>query len=148
MCQKFGHFTRNCPNKSKKDKMVYHLSLYSPGIGDDDLESLFSLEDNQSPETLLVVDYSNSEKEDDIIEDDYPDILFSLLEINVTNPSLPYLSLFLERPYAKINIFLDYYAKPIPIISFFDIGVARTFINQNLLSPSSFSCCKWSTPCC
>lgn len=41
--------------------MVYHILLYSPGIIDDDLESLFSFEDEQSLKTLLVVDYSDSE---------------------------------------------------------------------------------------
>lgn len=115
--------------------MVYHLSLYSTEINEeDDLESIFSLEDEQSPETLQIIDYSDSE--DDTAKENSQELLFSIPEINVINPAVPNLSLLLDRPYAKINIFLDHYAKPITVIAFFDTGAACTIINPEILPPS------------
>lgn len=112
---------------------MYHLSLYSAKISEDDLESLFSLEDEQSPETIFV-DYSDSE--DDTAGDNFQEPFFSLPEINVVEPLIPDLSLLFENPYAKINIFLNHYAKPIPVIAFFDTGAAYTIINSNILPHS------------
>lgn len=50
--------------------MVYHLFLYAPESVDDDFESLFSLENEQTPKTLLVLDYSNSDQEEKSISID------------------------------------------------------------------------------
>ena len=84
--------------------MVYHFSLYTPDIVNDDLESLFSLDDEQSLNTLLIVDYSDSKQEYEVGEN-YEDPFISPPEINVVDTALSDLSFSLERSYAKINIF-------------------------------------------
>lgn len=50
----------------------------------------------------------------------------------------PFSAISLERPVpiAKINLFLNYYDKPIHVIAFFDTGAASIVINLDLL-PSS-----------
>lgn len=114
--------------------MVYHLSMYSADpLQEDDLESLFLLEDEQTPESILIVDYSESEaetKDDEVV---CPHI--GPEEIHLKEPMFD-LSFALQRPYARINIFFEHYSKPIPVITFFNTGAACTFINPSLLLPS------------
>lgn len=65
ICQKPSHFAKNCPNKSKKDKLMFHLLHLAPDICDSDIKSIFSLDDEQTPGTNLSIAYSYSEAKDD-----------------------------------------------------------------------------------
>ncbi|OMO87787.1 Zinc finger, CCHC-type [Corchorus capsularis] len=74
LCGKPGHFSKQCPKSDKKSiKMMQDIAL-AQGIqlsDDDDLESVFTLDDEQSPNSLFVIstldsdEFSESESLDD-----------------------------------------------------------------------------------
>lgn len=49
LCHTPGHYAKNCPKTSKKEKLMFHLMQLALGVTDFDLESVFSLEDEQTP---------------------------------------------------------------------------------------------------
>ena len=61
VCRKSDHFTRNCPKKEKAVKLLEQAQIHAEDIPFSDIESLFSLDDEYSPQVLAVVVYSTSE---------------------------------------------------------------------------------------
>ena len=90
-----------------------------------DIESLFSLDDEYSPQALVVVAYSTSEEvsEPDSEYDSDPEIqtIYTSQPIiaPLTNPT----------PIAQVHLLLDTYSRPIPVIALFDTGAAATILH-------------------
>lgn len=126
---------------------MFHLMQLASDVGDSDLESFFSLEDEQTPETILSIAYSDSKAEDyppptleDASDLEYEPPHNEITEIYqakieeklVLLPDKP-------SPIAKIQIFLDGYDKPIPVIAYFDTGATCTIINPDILPLSHWN---------
>ena len=61
VCRRPGHFGRNCPKKEKAARLLEQAQIHAEDIPFSDIESLFSLDDEYSPQALAVVAYSTSE---------------------------------------------------------------------------------------
>nr|GEU53213.1 putative zinc finger, CCHC-type [Tanacetum cinerariifolium] len=126
-----------------------------------DLESLYSLDDKRSDSVLCTIVYSDLSSDDDSdtdsLESDYD---FGVHMINPIlhvlpiqeDPPLPLAKIHLftnayakpipviaffdtdpPLPLAKIHLFTNAYAKPIPVIAFFDTGSSVSILNHNIL---------------
>lgn len=86
-----------------------------------DLESVFSEEDEQSPETVFVLEFDSDDESTngyDSIEECYG--------TQVINLSLPV-------PKIEIKIFPGKYEKPITVAGLFDTGAACSILNPAIL---------------
>ncbi|KAK4583122.1 hypothetical protein RGQ29_026064 [Quercus rubra] len=61
VCRRPGHFARNCPKKEKVAKLLEQAQIHAEDIPFSDIELLFSLDDEYSPQVLAVMAYSTSE---------------------------------------------------------------------------------------
>ncbi|GJZ50585.1 putative zinc finger, CCHC-type containing protein [Tanacetum coccineum] len=64
ICQKRGHFARNCPDKKRSQALIQALNQVEP-VDVSDLESLYSLDDEPSDSVLCTIAYSNFSSDDD-----------------------------------------------------------------------------------
>ncbi|GKC18952.1 putative zinc finger, CCHC-type containing protein [Tanacetum coccineum] len=64
ICQKRGHFARNCPNKKRSQALIQGLNQVEP-VDVSDLESLYSLDDEPSDSVLCVIAYSDFSSDED-----------------------------------------------------------------------------------
>ena len=115
-CRRPGHFAKNCPKKEKTAKLLKQAQIHAKDIPFTDVESLFSLDDEYSPQALAVMAYSTSE------EDSEPDSEYdSDLEIQTIYTSQPIIAPLTNlTPIAQVHLFLDTYSRPIPVIALFD----------------------------
>ena len=58
VCKRLGHFAKNCPKKEKAAKLLEQAQIHAEDIPFSDIESLFSLDDEYSPQALAIVAYS------------------------------------------------------------------------------------------
>ena len=95
--------------------------------------SLFSLDDEYSPQALVVVAYSTSE------EDSKPDCEYdSDPEIQTIYTSQPIIApLTNPTPIAQVHLLLDTYSRPIPVMALFDTRAAATILHPRVL-PQEF----------
>ncbi|KAL4563654.1 hypothetical protein LXL04_027699 [Taraxacum kok-saghyz] len=162
-CQKKGHFARDCPDKKKSESLIQALNQIEP-VEISDIESLYSLDDEPTDDAILslpYLDYSSDEDSDPyqprsgvfMINHvppnvEQPPIFENPHSLGIqpyprhtTNPRpIPHL-LSIQRtqpmPLAKVHLLTDVYAKPIPVIAFFDTGYSVSIINPNIL-PARF----------
>ncbi|GKB08563.1 putative zinc finger, CCHC-type containing protein [Tanacetum coccineum] len=132
ICQKRGLFARNCPNKKRSQALIQALNQVEP-VDVSDLESLYSLDDEPSDLGLCVIAYlefsSDDDSDTDSLESD------SDFGVHMINP-IPHVLPIQEDPplpLAKIHLLTDAYAKPIPVIAFFDTGSSVSILNPNIL---------------
>ena len=93
------------------------------------MESLFSLDDDYSPQALAVMAYSTS-KEDSEPDSEYD----SDLEIQTIYTSQPIIApLTNPTPIAQVHLLLDTYSRPILVITLFDTGAAATILHPIIL---------------
>ena len=133
VCRRPGHFAKNCLKKEKAAKLLEQAQIHAKDIPFLDIESLFSLDDEYSPQVLAVVAYSTSEEDSEPNSeyDSDPEIqtIYTSQPIiaPLTNPTL----------IAQVHLFLDTYSRPIPVIALFDIGAAATILHPRIL-PQEF----------
>ena len=122
-------FARNCPKKEKAAKLLEQAQIHAQDIPFLDIESLFSLDDEYSPQALAVVAYSTSEVDSD------PDNEYdSDPEIQTIYTSQPIIApLTNPTPIAQVHLLLDSYSRPIPVIALFDIGATATILHPRIL---------------
>ena len=90
------------------------------------------LDDEYSPQALVVMGYSTIEEDSDF------ESRASDLEIQAIYTSQPTLvSLASPIPIAQVHILLDSYSRPTLIIALFDTGAAITIIHPKIL-PEEF----------
>nr|GEX86355.1 viral movement protein [Tanacetum cinerariifolium] len=134
ICQKRGHFARNCPDKKSSQALIQALNQVEP-VDVFDLESLYSLNDAPSDSILCTIAYSDLSSDDD--SDTYTlqnDFDFGVHMINPIPHVLP-IQEDPPLPLAKIHLFTDTYAKPIPVIAFFNIA-SKSFLADDKFSLS------------
>ena len=52
VCRRPGHFAKNCPKKEKLAKLLEQAQIHADDTPFSDVESLFSLDDDYSPQVL------------------------------------------------------------------------------------------------
>ncbi|GKE15790.1 hypothetical protein Tco_1423367, partial [Tanacetum coccineum] len=98
-----------------------------------DLESLYSLNDEPSDSVLCTIAYSDFSSDEDT--DTYSLESDSDFGVHMINP-IPHVLQIQEDPplpLAKVHLLTDAYAKPIPVIAFFDTGSSDSILNPNIL---------------
>ena len=65
VCRRPGHFPKNCPKKEKAGKLLEQAQIHADDTPFSDVELLFSLDDDGSPQALVVMAYSTSEEDSD-----------------------------------------------------------------------------------
>nr|GEZ12730.1 protein kinase-like domain-containing protein [Tanacetum cinerariifolium] len=129
---RIGHFARDCPDKKISQALIQALNQVEP-VDVSDLESLYSLDDEPSDSVLCTIVYSDISSDDDSNTDSpESDFDFGVYMIN----SIPHVLPIQEDPplpLAKIHLLTDAYAKPIPIIVFFDTGSSVSILYPNIL---------------
>ncbi|GKD54736.1 hypothetical protein Tco_1288123 [Tanacetum coccineum] len=127
-----GHFARNCPDKKRSQALIQALNQVEL-IDVSDLESLYYLDDKPSDSVLCTIAYldfsSDDDSDTDSLESDYD---FGVYMINPITHVLP-IQEDPPLPLVKVYLFTDAYAKPIPIIAFFDTGSSVSILNPNIL---------------
>nr|GEV87331.1 putative reverse transcriptase domain, viral movement protein [Tanacetum cinerariifolium] len=126
ICQKKCHFARNCPDKKRSQALIHALNQVEP-VDVSDLESLYSLDDEPSDSVLCTIAYSDLSFDDDS-DTDSPES-DSDFGVHMNNP-IPHVLPIQEDPplpLAKIHLLTDAYAKPIPVIAFFDTELLSKF---------------------
>nr|GEZ93989.1 putative zinc finger, CCHC-type [Tanacetum cinerariifolium] len=89
ICQKRGHFARNCPDKKRSQALIQALNQLEP-IDVYDLESLYSLDDEPSDLVLCTIAYSDLSSDDDSDTDSLEsDFDFEVHIINLIPHVLP-----------------------------------------------------------
>nr|GEU70855.1 putative zinc finger, CCHC-type [Tanacetum cinerariifolium] len=141
ICQKRGHFARNCPDKKRSHALIQALNQVEP-VDVSDLESLYSLDDEPSDSVLCTIAYSDLSSNDDS-DTDSPES-DSDFGIHMINP-IPHVLPIQEDPplpLAKIHLLTDAYAKPIPVIAFFDTDVNPTKASHPGMNPDHYQLAK------
>ncbi|GJV96253.1 hypothetical protein Tco_1547830 [Tanacetum coccineum] len=129
---KKGHFARNCPDKKRSQALIQALNQVEP-VDVSDLALLFSLDDEPSDSVLCTIAYSDFSFDDDSDTDSLEsDSDFGVHMINPIPHVLP-IQEDPSLPLAKVHILTDAYAKPIPVIAFFDTGSSVSILNPNIL---------------
>ena len=129
VCRRPGHFAKNCPKNQKVAKLLEQAQIHADDTPFSDVESLFSLDDDYSPQALAVMAYSTLEEDSDPDNEDG-----SNPEIQTIYTSHPIISpLTNPTPIAQVHILLDTYSIHIPMITLFDIGAAATILHPKIL---------------
>ena len=55
MCGRPGHFAKNCPKKERAAKLLEQAQIHSDDTPFSNVESLFLLDDDYSPQALVVM---------------------------------------------------------------------------------------------
>ncbi|GJS98904.1 hypothetical protein Tco_0820074 [Tanacetum coccineum] len=127
-----GHFARNYPNNKRYQALIQALNQVEP-VNVSDLESLYSLDDEPNDSVLCTIAYSDFSSDDDSDTDSLESD--SDFGFHMINP-IPYVLQIQEDPplpLAKVHLLMDAYAKPIPVIAFFDTGSSVSILNPNIL---------------
>ncbi|PON86612.1 Zinc finger, CCHC-type, partial [Trema orientale] len=107
ICGQKGHFTKQCP-KGKTAKMISHIeNAIGISLSDNDVESIFSLDEEISPETVCTLqlpsDSSDWSEQEEEIGGQY-----QITAINTIQPAST----------LKIKILPSKYSKPIKVTAF------------------------------
>ncbi|XP_062089201.1 uncharacterized protein LOC133795762 [Humulus lupulus] len=119
LCGQKWHFAKQCP-KGKTAKMISHIQdVTGVSLSDDDVESVFSIEDEISPYTVCALrPFSHS-------DDNSAGDIFKMNAINSVQ----------SIPMEKMQIIPTKYSKPIKVAAFFDTGASYTIMNPDILPP-------------
>ncbi|KAK8494604.1 hypothetical protein V6N11_064766 [Hibiscus sabdariffa] len=97
---------------------------------EDDMESIFSIEDEPSDQSLFAIQRLEDEQEDSTTEWSSEEGIYML-----QNKISSTLASIVHVPHVPASIYLGKFEKPIPIIAFIDTGAAETIMNPNVLPP-------------
>ncbi|KAL5577277.1 hypothetical protein UlMin_018976 [Ulmus minor] len=122
LCGVKGHFAKQCP-RGKTAKLITNIQE-STGISlsDNDVESIFSVDEEITPETLCALQpYSDCSNSDD------QESFYKMTAINSVQPV----------PIVKMQVIPSKYSLPIKVAAFFNTGASFTIMNPNIL-PKEF----------
>ena len=97
----------------------------------DDLESVFSLDDEQGPNTLFMVSAFEASDSDSSISSSDDERYMDYLTIQNLHSIQPF-----KVPLAPVKIFIEGLPNPIQVTAFFDTGAAQTIANLLILLSS------------
>ncbi|KAK9014007.1 hypothetical protein V6N11_005181 [Hibiscus sabdariffa] len=128
-CQKKDscHCKRRSSHRNQSSKGRPSL----PGITipeDDDVESIFSIEDELSEQSLFAIQSIDEEPED--VEADWSSEPIYMLQHRICTNNI---SSMVPIPHFQAAVYLEKYDKPIPIIAFIDTGAAMPIMNPDIL---------------
>ncbi|KAH9792652.1 hypothetical protein KPL71_004214 [Citrus sinensis] len=118
VCEKRGHFARNCPHKfAKAVRLIQHLQHSSLLSENEDVESNFLEQSAQDDQTaFLIAESSNSE---DI------SVISTVQTVNHVST--------IPRPSLKMSILPSKFHKHVPVIGFIDTGADTSMIDPSVL---------------
>ena len=106
VCRKPGHFARNYPRKETAAKLLEQAQIHAEDTPFSNVESLYLLNEEYSPQALVVMGYSTTEEDLD------SESVASDPEIQAIYTSQPTLvSLESPIPIAQVHILLDLYSR-------------------------------------
>ncbi|GMN56938.1 hypothetical protein TIFTF001_026049 [Ficus carica] len=131
ICGSKNHFMKNCP-KAKTQKMITHINKETGiSFSDNEIESLFSVDDEINDHTLCVLQLSESETESTSSESESdPEPDGQVLQMNAINIAQP-------TPMMTMKVITSKYANPIRVAALFDTGASYSIINPDIL-PSAY----------
>ena len=133
VCRRLDHFAKNCPKKEKAAKLLEQAQIHADETPFSDVESLFSLDDDYSPQVLVVMAYSTSEEDSNSGSYDASDP-----EIQTICTSQPIIApLTSPTPIVQVHILLETYSRPITVIALFDTKATTTILHPKIL-PTEF----------
>lgn len=133
ICNKPGHFAKNCPRsrqsiKSLQDDIADHTGIYLSR--DDDLESVFSLEDEPTGETLFSLDVYELTSEDEDTTKITGHNMYQLSDAKTKADNLPP---DVDTPHVQLTIYSSKWDKPVQVIALMDTGAASSILNLTVL---------------
>ena len=129
VCRRPGHFAKNCLKKEKAVKLLEQAQIHADDTPFSNVESLFSLDDDYSPQVLAAMAYSTSEE--DLDPDSEYDSDPEIQTIYISKPIIAPLTN--PTPIAQEHLLLDTYSRPIPVIALFDTGAVATIFHPKIL---------------
>ncbi|KAH9769454.1 hypothetical protein KPL71_012007 [Citrus sinensis] len=118
VCNKRGHFARNCPHKSAKVvHLIQHLQHSSLLSENEDVESNF-LEQSAQDDQIAFLIAESSDSED--------------ISVISTVQTVNHVST-IPRPSLKMSILPSKFHKPVPVIGFIDTGADTSMIDPSVL---------------
>ncbi|KAK8579607.1 hypothetical protein V6N12_069922 [Hibiscus sabdariffa] len=95
---------------------------------DGDMESIFSIEDEPSDQSLFAIQHLEDEQEDPTTEWSSEEGIY-MLQSKIS----PKMASIVPIPHVQASIYLGKFEKPISIIAFIDTGAAETIMNLYVL---------------
>ncbi|KAK8562835.1 hypothetical protein V6N12_010901 [Hibiscus sabdariffa] len=95
---------------------------------DNDMESIFSIEDEPSGQSLFAIQRLEDEQEDPTTEWSSEEGIY-MLQSKIS----PKMTSIVPIPHVQASIYLGKFEKPISIIAFIDTGAAETIMNPDVL---------------
>ncbi|KAH9698087.1 hypothetical protein KPL71_023875 [Citrus sinensis] len=127
ICKKKGHFVKNCPNRPTKDvRLISHLQQSSMISDHEDIESLFTEQDDYDDFTTFALDDSSESLDSDNVT-----IIHTVQQLSVSQQA--------PIPLVKLHLLLFKFDKPISLIGFIDTGAQKSMLNPSILP---FHCWK------
>ncbi|GMN28397.1 hypothetical protein TIFTF001_047885, partial [Ficus carica] len=114
ICGSKNHFMKNCP-KAKTQKMITHINKETGiSFSDNEIESLFSADDEINDHTLCVLQLSESETESTSLDSESdPEPDGQALQMNAINIAQP-------TPMMTMKVIISKYANPVRVAALFD----------------------------
>ncbi|KAL4281917.1 hypothetical protein GQ457_03G000800 [Hibiscus cannabinus] len=129
ICGQSGHFAKRCPKNRQGAKMIQMIQQKT-GIQideEDDVESIFSIDDEPNDNSLFAIQSLEDSKEDTDSSTEEIYMLQGQISSSTTIASL------VPAPHVPISIYLDKYDKATDVIAFIDTGAAKTIMNPDIL---------------
>ena len=113
ICRKPRHFAKNCPKRDKAAKLLEHAQIHVEDTPLSNVESLCLLDDEYSPQALVVMGYSTTKEDPD---SESVTLNPEIQAIYTSQPTL--ISLVSPIPIAQVHVLLDSYSRSTPVIAF------------------------------
>lgn len=139
ICNKKGHYAKAYPKQKKKEQFFQQLSQYTDVSDFSNVESVYSLTEEQTPHSLFAIHLTDSESDTSYSSDDEQSATIGINGIFASHDTS-----FLSQPVpaAPVSIRLSKFSKPYTAIAFFDTGAAASIINPKLLPHSHWESCS------
>ena len=125
VCRKPSHFAKNYSRKEKAAELLEQVQIYVEGTPFSNVESLFSFDNDYSPQALVVMAYFTSKEDSASLSSNALDP-----EIQTIYTSQPIIaSLTDPTPIAQVHIPLETYSRLILVIALFDTGPIATILH-------------------